>query len=95
MAMVALTGAATLLIAIGVDLPDLHKTGEIGHAYAQASAGPGGGYYYETLAGVLLLLAGGGMLLLAANRSGRSAVKRAEPRRPAAPEPEPEPEPWL
>lgn len=62
----ALTGVAALIVAIAIDLPDLHKTGIIGRVYAAASAGPGGGYYAETLGGVLLVLAGGALFMLQA-----------------------------
>jgi hypothetical protein len=77
---VAVAGIVALLIAIVGDLPDVHKTGEIGQLYEGARASPHLGYYLETLGGALLLLAGGGLLLFAGRGPGRSA---AEP--PAAP----------
>jgi hypothetical protein len=63
MAALVACGAATLLVALAWDLPDLHETGLFSELYTDASAGPHVGYYAETLGGVLLLAAGGGMLL--------------------------------
>jgi hypothetical protein len=77
----ALCGVAALVIALAVDLPDLHKTGAIGRAYDQASAGAGLGYYAETLGGVLLLIAGGGLFAL----SGGLRRAPTEPEAAAAP----------
>jgi hypothetical protein len=68
---VAIGGIAVLLIAIVGDLPDVHKTGEVGQLYEGARATPHAGYYLETLGGALLLLAGGGLLLLAGRGPGR------------------------
>ncbi len=40
-------GAAGLAIALGVDLPDVNKTGVIGQRFAEAQANPGLGFYLE------------------------------------------------
>jgi hypothetical protein len=65
-AMVALaaTGLAVLLIAVIGDLPDVHKSGQTGAAYENASASAGFGFYAETLSGVLMLFSGVGFLVL-------------------------------
>jgi hypothetical protein len=77
-AMIALAalGLVALLIAVVVDVPDLHKTGFIGEVYEDAAAGPAAGFYLETLGAVLLLAGGGLMLLLPAERPDPST--RAE-----------------
>ena len=51
-------GLAGLAIALGVDLPDVHKTGVIGQRFAEASAKPGLGFYFEIVGSALALLAG-------------------------------------
>jgi hypothetical protein len=75
MALAAL-GLVALLIAVVVDVPDLHKTGFIGEVYEDAEAGPKAGFYLETLGAVLLLASGVLMLLLPAERPAPS--RRAE-----------------
>jgi hypothetical protein len=69
-AMIALAalGLVALLIAVVVDVPDLHKTGFVGEVYEDAAAGPKAGFYLETLGAVLLLASGVLMLLLPAER---------------------------
>jgi hypothetical protein len=70
-AMIALAalGLVALLIAVVVDVPDLHKTGFVGEVYEGAAAGPKIGFYLETLGAVLLLASGVLMMLLPAERS--------------------------
>jgi hypothetical protein len=63
MALAAL-GLVALLIAVVVDVPDLHKTGFVGEVYEDAAAGPKAGFYLETLGAVLVLASGVLMLLL-------------------------------
>jgi hypothetical protein len=77
-AMIALAalGLVALLIAVVVDVPDLHKTGFVGEVYEDAAAGPKAGFYLETLGAVLLLVSGVLMLLLPAERPAPS--RRAE-----------------
>jgi hypothetical protein len=69
-------GAAGLAIALGVDLPDVHKTGVIGERFAEATAKPGIGFYLE-LVGSALALAAGALRL--ARRSPRLARGAAAP----------------
>jgi hypothetical protein len=61
-------GIATLVIALAVDLPDVHATGLIGSSAGQfqrAANSPAAGLYLETLGSVLLLVSGGlGLLML-------------------------------
>lgn len=65
-AMVALaaTGLLALGLVIGLDVPELHNTGQIARFYEDVSAGSSTGFYLETLGAVLLLVAGGALLLL-------------------------------
>jgi hypothetical protein len=69
-------GAAGLAIALGVDLPDVHKTGVIGERFAEASAKPGAGFYLEIVGSALALAAG---VLRVARRSPRGAPGVAAP----------------
>jgi hypothetical protein len=70
-------GVAALVIALGLDLPHLDDTGQVGRLYTDASAGPEAGFWLEVLGGVLLVAAGGG--LLAASRSMRPDPVPAQP----------------
>src|SRR4051794_38696128 len=51
-------GAAGLAVALGVDLPDVHKTGVIGQRFAEASAQPGLGFWFELVGSGFAVLAG-------------------------------------
>jgi hypothetical protein len=51
-------GAAGLAIALGVDLPDVHKTGVIGQRFAEAEARPGAGFWLELIGAGLAVVAG-------------------------------------
>jgi hypothetical protein len=51
-------GLAGLAIALGVDAPDVHKTGVIGQRFAEAEAKPGLGFYFEIVGSGLVVLAG-------------------------------------
>ena len=55
-------GAAALGIALGVDLPDIHKTGVVGQRFAEAEANPGAGFWLELVGAALVLVAGGAAL---------------------------------
>jgi hypothetical protein len=72
MTALAALGLVALLIAVVVDVPDLHKTGFVGEVYEDAAAGPKAGFYLETLGAVLLLAGGVLMLLLPAERPAPS-----------------------
>ncbi|MGI8557944.1 MAG: hypothetical protein ACR2ND_06515 [Solirubrobacteraceae bacterium] len=61
---VLLCALATLLIAVGIDLADLQRTGALGADLTAARFTAGSGYYFETLAGILLLLSAGGLIAL-------------------------------
>jgi hypothetical protein len=61
----AVTGLATLLIALVADLPGLHDPGPVALAYADSAAGAGAGWYTETAGAVALLVAGVVLTLLA------------------------------
>jgi hypothetical protein len=56
-------GAAALVIALAVDMPDIHKTGVVGTQFSDAEANPGLGYWLE-FAGAGLVLAAGALRLL-------------------------------
>ena len=51
-------GAAGLAITLGVDLPDVHKTGVIGQRFAEAKAQPGPGFYLQLVGSALAIAAG-------------------------------------
>jgi hypothetical protein len=74
-------GLAGLGIALGVDLPDVHKTGVIGQRFAEAEAKPGLGFWFE-IVGSALVVAAGVLRLLGREREQRSA--RAPAAAPAA-----------
>jgi hypothetical protein len=62
-------GAAALVIALAIDLPDTHGSGQLPEAlaYENAQAHAGTGFGLEIAGGVLLCVAGG-LLLLAGRR---------------------------
>jgi hypothetical protein len=64
-------GAAGLAVTLGVDLPDVHKTGVIGERFAEAKANPGLGFWFELVGSALAIAAG--VLRLA--RPGPSAAR--------------------
>src|ERR687885_1420888 len=57
-------GLAALVVALGLDLPHLDDTGQVGRLYTDASAGPRGGFWLEVLGGLLLVLCGGALSLM-------------------------------
>jgi hypothetical protein len=62
-------GAASLAIALAVDLPDVHKTGIVGTQFSNAQAKPGAGFWLELIGGALVV--GAGLLrLLVRPRAG-------------------------
>jgi hypothetical protein len=70
-AALAALGAAALVVALAVDLPDTRGSGQLPEAlaYEDAQAHPGTGFGLEIAGGALL--AGAGALLLVAGRAGR------------------------
>lgn len=74
----ALIGAATLIIAVGVDLPDTRARGSLPQsiAYEDARAQPAVGFYVEILAGAALVAAGAALLVLS-GRERREAAAAA------------------
>jgi hypothetical protein len=76
-------GLAGLAIALGVDLPDVHKTGVIGQRFAEAEAKPGLGFYFE-IVGSGLVVAAGVLRLVGREREPRPA--RAPAAAPSAAE---------
>ena len=75
LALVAL-GAAVLVVALAIDLPDTRGSGQLPEslAYENARARAGAGLSLEIAGGVLLLVAGG--VLAAAGRAGPAAPRR-------------------
>jgi hypothetical protein len=73
-------GAAGLAIALGVDLPDVHKTGVIGQRFAEAKANPGAGFWLELVGSATAL--GAGALRFVQRPPARAA---SSPRPAAAP----------
>jgi hypothetical protein len=51
-------GAASLVIVLAVDLPDIHKTGIVGDQFSSAKAHPGSGFWLEIVAAALVTAAG-------------------------------------
>ena len=80
MAAVLACGLAALVVALGLDLPHLDDTGQVGRLYTDASAGPEVGFWLEVLGGVLLAVAGGGLFALAPRASSARAEVGAEAR---------------
>ena len=70
-------GVVTLVIALAVDLPDVHATGLIGSGpgvLQRAANRPAAGLYLETLGAVLLLVSGGVGFLMLGGGSARIAL---------------------
>jgi hypothetical protein len=63
-------GAASLVIVLAVDLPDIHKTGIVGDQFSSARANPGFGFWLEIVAAALVAAAGL-LRLLVRPRAGR------------------------
>jgi hypothetical protein len=80
-------GIATLVIALAVDLPDVHATGLIDSSAGQfqrAANSPAAGLYLETLGSVLLLVSGGvGFLMLGGGSTLAPRLAGAWPARSA------------
>ena len=57
-------GLAALVVALGLDLPRLDDTGQVGRLYTDAAAGPEVGDALEVIGGVLLALAGAALLFV-------------------------------
>jgi hypothetical protein len=78
---VLVLAAASLAIALAVDLPDVDETGLIGRTYDAAQAEPRSGLYLE-IAGGCAALVGGALILVARpaprrrSRSRRTAASR-------------------
>src|SRR5690348_7283806 len=58
-------GLAALVVALGLDLPHLDDTGQVGRLYTDASAGPEIGFWLELLGGLLLVVSGAGLYVVA------------------------------
>src|SRR3954471_12821626 len=71
-------GVAALVVALGLDLPHLDDTGQVGRLYTDASAGPEVGFWLEVAGGVLLVVCGGGLFVFA-RRSGNRPLVPARP----------------
>ena len=69
-------GLAALVVALGLDLPHLDDTGQVGRLYTDASAGPEVGFWLEVAGGVLLVLAGAGLSLVDRQPFQRPLVAR-------------------
>ena len=80
MAAVAVCGAAALVIALGLDLPHLDDTGQVGRLYDDAAAAAEVGFWLELAGGALLVTAGLGMLVLARGRVESGAGRRRSAR---------------
>jgi hypothetical protein len=70
-------GLAALVVALGLDLPHLDDTGQVGRLYTDASAGPEVGFWLELLGGVLLAVCGAGVFLVASRSGAREGAARA------------------
>lgn len=70
-------GLAALVVALGLDLPHLDDTGQVGRLYTDASAGPEVGFWLEVLGGALLVLCGGGLFATASRASAPDAAGRS------------------
>jgi hypothetical protein len=68
MVALAVSGLVAVGLIVGLDVPELHDTGQVAEFYEDPSAGASTGFYEESLGGVLLLAAGGGLLLLGGTR---------------------------
>jgi hypothetical protein len=93
MAALIAIGLVALAIMLVVDLPDIHKTGEIGQLYKPASASQSSGLYLETLGAFLLLIAGSAGLFLSSPGRRPSRPRRERPPRQDTEPPQPEAEP--
>jgi hypothetical protein len=77
---IAVLGAAALVVALVVDLPDAHATGLVGTpatGLTNARAHAAIGLYLETLGGAVLLVVAAGGALLEPTTSGRRRRRRA------------------
>jgi hypothetical protein len=93
MAALIAVGLVALLIMLVVDLPDIHKTGDIGQLYKPASASESSGFYLETLGAFLLLIAGSAGLFLSSPSRRPSRQRRERPPRRDTEPPQPDAEP--
>jgi hypothetical protein len=91
MAALIAIGLVALVIMLVVDLPDIHKTGDIGQLYKPASASESSGFYLETLGAFLLLIAGSAGLFLSSPNRRPARPRRERPPRPPEPDAEPPP----
>src|SRR3954463_7588949 len=79
---VAACGVAALVVALGLDLPHLDDTGQVGRLYTDAFAGPEVGFWLEVAGGVLLAVCGGGLFGLAPRSGTRPPVPARAYQRP-------------
>ncbi len=82
MAAVCACGIAALVVALGLDLPHLDDTGQVGRLYTDASAGPEIGFWLELLGGLLLVVSGAALYVLASRRTRHDAVPAPPYQRP-------------
>jgi hypothetical protein len=75
-------GLAALVVALGLDLPHLDDTGQVGRLYTDASAGPEIGFWLELLGGTLLVVSGAGLYVLASRSTRRDPVPAPPDQRP-------------
>src|SRR3954452_11886701 len=69
-------GLAALVVALGLDLPHLDDTGQVGRLYADASAGPEIGFWLEVCGGALLVVCGAGLFVQARRSNAVGAAER-------------------
>jgi hypothetical protein len=67
-------GLAALVVALGLDLPHLDDTGQVGRLYTDASAGPEIGFWLELAGGALLVVCGGGLFVASSRGATRERV---------------------
>src|SRR4051794_35048387 len=75
-------GVAALVVALGLDLPHLDDTGEVGRLYTDASAGPEAGFWLVVCGGGLLVVCAGGVFVLARRSRNRPPVPARAHQRP-------------
>src|SRR3954470_5362045 len=75
-------GVAALVVALGLDLPHLDDTGQVGRLYTDASAGPEVGFWLEVAGGVLLVVCGGALFVVTRRSGNRPPVPARPYQRP-------------
>src|SRR3954453_3569972 len=75
-------GLGALVVALGLDLPHLDDTGQVGRLYTDASAGPEVGFWLEVAGGVLLVVCGGALFVVTRRSGNRPPVPARPYQRP-------------